>query len=212
MRHMALAGEASLALDHAQLFGLDPGILEVDPAEVARQNMLRENTYLQVRGHALGIRVDDCVQSWQDLPSMQAPPQGSCRTECQGARLRARTHKLLSGACSSRCRRARCTLWTARRAWRQPRLFWKPLRRGCSGWMLSGASLLAAAALRPSASCRQGPGHAHTLNAIRQRAHALVMLQQITVTVDAVSTPRLLYFPRGLSDESCMLRWPAGVR
>lgn len=47
MREMALAGEPSLALDHAQLFGLDPGMLEVDPAEVARQVRLRQDSYLQ---------------------------------------------------------------------------------------------------------------------------------------------------------------------
>jgi hypothetical protein len=44
---MVLAGEPSLALDHAQLFGLDPATLQVDAADVARHIRLREESYLQ---------------------------------------------------------------------------------------------------------------------------------------------------------------------
>ena len=56
---MALAGEPSLALDHAQLFGLDPAMLDVDAAEVARQIRLRQESYLQFPPPAAALHFVD---------------------------------------------------------------------------------------------------------------------------------------------------------
>ena len=48
VKHMGAVGEPSLALDYAQLFGLDPAIAEVDAAEAAAQQRQREQAYLQL--------------------------------------------------------------------------------------------------------------------------------------------------------------------
>ena len=45
---MGAVGEPSLALDYAQLFGLDPSVAEVDAAEAASQQRQREQAYLQL--------------------------------------------------------------------------------------------------------------------------------------------------------------------
>ena len=48
VKHMGAVGEPSLALDYAQLFGLDPSVAEVDAAEAAAQQRQRERAYLQL--------------------------------------------------------------------------------------------------------------------------------------------------------------------
>ena len=59
MKHMGAVGEPSLALDYAQLFGLDPSVAEVDAAEAATQQRQREQTYLQLPLPLAAVRFVD---------------------------------------------------------------------------------------------------------------------------------------------------------
>lgn len=48
LKEMILVGEAALARDYAVEFGLDPAVLQLDPAELAADEAARAATYLQL--------------------------------------------------------------------------------------------------------------------------------------------------------------------
>jgi hypothetical protein len=56
---MVEAGESSMAEEHRTLFGLPPGVLQLDPAEMAAEEARRLARYLQLPFHADNLMMVD---------------------------------------------------------------------------------------------------------------------------------------------------------
>lgn len=83
LREMVLVGEAALAHEYAVVnFGVDPGVLQLDPAELAADEAARAAVYLQLAlppeaVHFCGQRRGPCKGSFPAAGSCRAG--GSCR-------------------------------------------------------------------------------------------------------------------------------------